>query len=77
MSRKIKLIWEFYGTDAVETAKHHVVHLKEFGEKNKINLHACDIEEQEQAAIAFMIVDETNMIAIRDSLRPKRGQWVD
>ena len=77
MSRKIKLIWDFYGADAVETAKHHVVHLKEFGEKNKINVHDCDIEEQEQSAMAFMIVDEINMIAIRDSLRPKRGQWVD
>ena len=73
----MKLIWDFYGNDAVETAKHHAIHLKEFGEKNKINMHACDIEEQEQSATAFMIIDEKDMIAIRDSLRPKRGQWVD
>ena len=37
MSRKIKLLWDFRGEDAAETAKHHTIHLKEFAEfKNNL-----------------------------------------
>ena len=33
MSRKIKLLWDFRGPDAKETAKHHTIHLKDFATK--------------------------------------------
>jgi len=77
MDKKIKLIWEFYGADAADTAKHHAIHLKEFGEKNEVNVYDCGTKEHDQFAEAYMVVNESNMIEIRDSLRPKRGEWVD
>ena len=32
LERQIKLIWDFKGPDALETAKHHCIHLKEFAQ---------------------------------------------
>lgn len=44
MNRRIKLIWDFRGPDALEIAKHHCVHLKEFTEMEKLHYHeaGCD-----------------------------------
>ena len=36
MKNKIKLIWKFSGPDADHIAKHHLVHLKEYIEKENI-----------------------------------------
>ncbi len=77
MSRKIKLIWDFYGEAGLNTAKHHVIHLKEFAEKKQYELHDCGVEEQDQFVSAYLIVNEEKMIELRDVLKPKRGQWVD
>ena len=39
MDRKIKLLWDFRGEDAKETAKHHTIHLKEFATLEKLYFH--------------------------------------
>lgn len=77
MNRKIKLVWEFYGADAADTAKHHALHLKEFSKQNDLTLYDCGSKEYSQLAEAYMVVDESNMIELRDRLKPKRGEWVD
>lgn len=74
--KKIKLIWDFYGPDAVETAKHHAIHLKEFSEKEEIINYGCDFEALKEYTIAYLIVDENNMILVRDALKPHRGELV-
>ncbi len=75
MSRKIKLIWDFRGPVAAKTAEHHEIHLKEFiiSKKLPINITGCKIID-EMYAIAFMVVDEENMILVRDALKPHRGE---
>jgi hypothetical protein len=73
--KKIKLIWEFFGDDALETAKHHAVHLEEYCKKADIEKHGCASEMKESHAEAYLIVDQSNMITVRDTLRPKRGEW--
>lgn len=75
MSRNIKLIWDFRGTAAAKTAEHHEVHLKEFiaSEKLPINITGHKIID-EMYAIAFMVVPEDKMIAVRDALKPHRGE---
>ena len=74
MSRKIKLIWDFFGEDSLATAKHHCVHLKEFAEKEQLSFYEIDsVSETKMKAIAYMIVDETNMKIFRDTLKPHRG----
>ena len=75
MSRKIKLIWDFRGAVASQTAEHHEKHLKEYivFEKLQVNITGFDIINEMHAA-AFMVVEEHNMIAVRDALKPHRGE---
>ncbi|HQV36983.1 MAG TPA: hypothetical protein P5335_08560 [Flavobacterium sp.] len=75
MSRRIKLIWDFRGPASSKTAEHHEIHLKEFitAEKLPINITGFEIYN-EMYAIAFMVVSDENMIAVRDALKPHRGE---
>jgi len=73
--RTIKLIWDFRGPAALQTAKHHEIHLKEYITVEKITVSATGIQEvSEMHAIAFIAVSENNMIALRDALKPHRGE---
>ena len=78
MKRRIKLIWDFFAEDAEQTAKHHAIHLQEFAKMKAMD--NCDAGTEGTSAeehLAYLIVEEENMIAVRDALRPKRGQWVE
>lgn len=75
MSRKIKLIWDFKGPAALKTAEHHEIHLKEYITIEKLPINITGFEEKsEMHAIAFMVVTDEYMIAVRDSLKPHRGE---
>lgn len=75
MSRKIKLLWDFRGPDALETAKHHTLHLKEFSTLENLNYHQIDIQEKNPMLVAaFITVDEKDMKIFRDALKPQRGE---
>lgn len=75
MSRKIKLIWDFRGSVASKTAEHHEIHLKEYIQSEKLPLNITGFQcINELHAIAFMVVEETNMITVRDALKPHRGE---
>lgn len=75
MSRKIKLLWDFRGPDALKTAKHHTVHLKEFATLENLNYHQIDIQEKNPMLVAaFITVDEKDMKIFRDALKPQRGE---
>jgi hypothetical protein len=73
--RNIKLIWDFRGSAAAKTAEHHEIHLKEYIilEKLPLNITGFNILN-EMHAIAFMVVPESHMIAVRDALKPHRGE---
>ncbi|WP_348822843.1 hypothetical protein [Flavobacterium aestuarii] len=75
MSRKIKLIWDFRGPASAKTAEHHEIHLKEYIviEKLPINITGFEILD-EMYAIAYIVVQEENMIEVRDALKPHRGE---
>ena len=75
MNRKIKLIWDFRGPEALEIAKHHCVHLKEFSDKeNLVNHEVATQQISEMYSIAFITVNEADMITFRDALKPHRGE---
>ena len=75
IKRKIKLIWDFRGEVAAKTAEHHEVHLKEYIEAEKLELNITGFEIlNEMYAIAFMVVEEKDMITVRDALKPHRGE---
>ena len=73
--RKIKLIWDFKGEAAAKTAEHHLIHLNEYLENEKITLEKTGFEIlNEMHAIAFIVVEEQDMIIFRDVLKPHRGE---
>ncbi|MET2986354.1 hypothetical protein [Aureibaculum conchae] len=75
MNRKIKLIWDFRGPEALPTAKHHAIHLKEFAVKENLTYHEVEVAEfSEYNATAFIAVDEKDMITYRDALKPHRAE---
>ncbi|MDB9853569.1 hypothetical protein OAC58_00450 [bacterium] len=75
MGRKIKLLWDFRGEDAKETAKHHTIHLKEFATLEKLDFYEINISEiNPMLSAAFILVDESNMKIFRDALKPHRGE---
>jgi hypothetical protein len=73
--RKIKLIWDFKGQTALQIAEHHVIHLNEFITSEKLELKITGFQTiSEFHSIAFMVVNESEMIAVRDALKPHRGE---
>lgn len=75
MERQIKLIWDFRGPAALKTAEHHEVHLKEFISMEKVDVITTGSTELNDVhSIAYMVVNEINMIAMRDRLKPHRGE---
>jgi hypothetical protein len=75
MPKKIKLIWDFRGSVAYKTAEHHEKHLKEYILIEKLPLNITGFEIiNDMHAIAFMVVEEYQMIAVRDALKPHRGE---
>jgi hypothetical protein len=75
MSKKIKLLWDFRGEDAKETAKHHTIHLKEFATLENLYFYEIAISEMNpMLSAAFIIIDESNMQIFRDALKPHRGE---
>lgn len=72
--RKLKLIWDFRGPDAHKIAAHHETHLKEYSTIKKTNLQITGYEQlSEMHSMAYMVVTEDEMRAIRDALKPHRG----
>ena len=75
MEKKIKLLWDFRGPDALETAKHHTIHLKEFAEIENLPFHEIDVKElNPMLCTAFIVVNESDMKVYRDALKPHRGE---
>lgn len=74
---KIKLIWDFRGADAAELARHHAKHLGQFAEREQLESSESGVEAvSDKHHMAWIIVPEEHMIAVRNALRPHRGQRV-
>lgn len=75
MSRKIKLIWDFRGPTAKETAIHHKRHLNDFIEAEKLRINITgNTDLSSMHSIAYMVVEEVDMPGVRDALKPHRGE---
>lgn len=73
--RKLKLIWDFRGPNGQKTAEHHLIHLKEYIQLEKLDINITGVEVlSDMHTIAFLVVDEADMKPIRDALKPHRGQ---
>jgi len=75
---KAKLVWSFSGEGALKTAEHHLIHLKEYSDKEKVEVLEFGIEQQtEFTAIAFIIVARDLVDELRQSLKPHQGFLVE
>ncbi|WP_299781988.1 hypothetical protein [uncultured Formosa sp.] len=73
--RQLKLIWDFRGPHALKTAEHHEIHLKEYIENEHLDITITGNSElSEMHAIAFLVVNESDMKPLRDALKPHRGE---
>ncbi len=73
--RKIKLIWDFRGPAAEKTAEHHEKHLKEYIALERLPIDTTGYQRLgEMHSLAFMVVEELDMIKVRDALKPHRGE---
>ena len=73
--RKIKLLWDFRGPDAKQTAIHHTKHLEEYVAIEKLDSFGIDIiEKNPMLYSAYVIVQEDQMKIFRDALKPHRGE---
>ena len=43
--RKLKLIWDFRGSDSKKIAEHHEIHLKEYIKLEDLNITITGVEE--------------------------------
>jgi hypothetical protein len=75
LGRNIKLIWDFRGPDAAAVARHHQKHLQEYIKLESLGqLITGHTDLSELHSIAYMVVEEKQMPAVRDALRPHRGE---
>lgn len=75
MNRRLKLIWDFRGSDSQKTAEHQAIHLEEFAKREKLHFYKVNFSKiSEMHAIAFIIVDKVDMKIFRDALKPHRGE---
>lgn len=75
MPKKIKLIWDFRGPVSEKTAEHHEKHLKEFIAIERLPLNITGFSVvNDMHATAFMVIEEAQLIAVRDALKPHRGE---
>jgi hypothetical protein len=75
---QIKLIWDFRGPESEKTAAHHSIHLAQYVQKFGLIHTTCGHNQiSDLHWIAWVCVDEKDMISTRDALRPHRGQRIE
>ncbi|ADX67262.1 hypothetical protein [Weeksella virosa] len=77
MNKQLKMIWDFRGPEAEKIAEHHVIHLNEYLAKEKLEGFANLDKQTDLHTIAFVVVDESQMMKVRDELRPHRAVWYE
>ena len=72
--RKIKMIWDFRGPNALKIAEHHEIHLKEYIALKNLDIHLTGFEAlSELHAVAYMVIEEKDVKSLREALKPHRG----
>lgn len=73
--QRLKLIWDFRGPFAQQTAVHHEIHLKEYALAKALSEALTGVQEvSPNHHCAFLVVNQDQMKPVRDALKPHRGQ---
>ena len=71
---KLRFVWEFFGPDSNQLAKHHHIHLNEFFSKENIsNINTGVEEESSNFSYSYVIIDDSYLELIKASLRPHKA----
>ena len=75
LDTRIKLIWDFRGPAAAQTAEHHEKHLAEFVYLENLPQGSTGFKHlSELHSIAYLVVNKSDMKDVRDILKPHRGE---
>ncbi|TXN34293.1 hypothetical protein FVB32_17350 [Flagellimonas hymeniacidonis] len=75
LDRKIKMIWDFRGPRAANTAEHYQKHLAEFVIIEELKFDITGFEHfSDTHSIAYLVVAEFEMEEVREILKPQRGE---
>ena len=78
MENKIRLVWDFRGSDALKTAEHQLTHLVEFMVKENISyLNKSSAQISELQSICWIIIKESDLDLVKKRLKPHRGFLVN
>ena len=78
MKKKIKLVWQFNGMDALKIADHHLVHLNEYILKEGIDVLDKGTELiNDFSSISYIIIDNSLVEKLRVALKPHQGFIVE
>ena len=73
MKNKIRLVWDFRGSDALKTAEHQLTHLVEFMVKENISyLNKSSAQISELQSICSIIIKESDLDLVKKRLKPNR-----
>ena len=76
--KKVKLIWQFSGMDALKIADHHLVHLNEYILREEIKVIDRGTELiNDFSSISFIIIEISLVERLRDALKPHEGIIVE
>ena len=76
--KKIKLIWQFSGADALKIADHYLVHLDEYISREEFGVIDKGIKLiNEFSSISYIIVDKSIVEKLRIALKPHKGLIVE
>ena len=71
---KLRFVWEFFGPDSNQLAKHHHIHLNEFFSKENISNIKTGVEqESSNFSFSYVIIDGSYLELIKASLRPHKA----
>ena len=71
---KIKLVWDFKGSNDLKVAVHYTKHITEFMEEK--NIPFFDVGENslsEFHQIAYVVIKKEDVTTVRDALKPHRA----
>lgn len=72
--KDLKFVWEFFGSDSEQLAKHHLNHLEEFLVKEDIifsNIGAT--KESLNFSYSFVTLNSSYLVIIKSSLKPHKA----
>ena len=72
--KDLKFVWEFFGSDSKQLAKHHLNHLEEFLSREEMVFSKIGTSnESSNFSYSFVILDSSNLEVIKSVLKPHKA----